>query len=235
MPTAPGFPDKTTSSDLRISATATHEPRALLRPEMKDGVYVHRGAPPGTTLAVTKAGHIIVHTFDEHVFVYSIVDLQLPTGVVSSVLEEATLASFVDSDDEDLVRGDPAAGPSSNRGPMGVRWSDDGDARAFLQRTPARSDVIDFMTGAPPPDTRTPKQVVAATADAYSAAAAPHDPDTVPLYAVYDPFGIPLQDAAEAAPAPDTVPYTRRGAAVLSSDDGGALEFMTGPDGDMFE
>jgi len=189
-----------------------------------------------------------VHTFDEHVFVYSIVDLQLPTGVVSSVLEEATLASFVDSDDEDLVRGDPAAGPSSNRGPMGVRWSDDGDAKAFLQRTSARSDVIDFMTGAPPPDTRTPKQVVAATADAYSAAAAaPHDPARVPLSEEYDPVRVPLSEeydpfgmpssaaAAAAAPAPDTVPYQLRGGAVLSSDGGGALEFMTGPDGDMFE
>lgn len=198
MPTAPGFPDKTTSSDLRISSTAMHEPRALLRPVLKDGVFVHRGAPPGTTLAVTKAGHIIVHTFDEHIFVYSIVDLQLPAGVVSSVLEEATLASFAESDDEDFVRGDPRPA---------VRWSDDTDARAFLQRTPARSEVIDFMTGAPPSDTRTPKQVVAAAADAYSAAAA------------YDPFGIRTEEyGADAAPF-----------------DGGALEFMTGPDGDMFE
>lgn len=104
VPTSPGAKEESSSVDIRVDTAAAYESRPTMRPIIADdGTFEHRGAPPGTVIAVTRDGRIRCHLFSEHVWLFKLTHLDVPMEPMQTAME-AALAD--NSDDEDLRTGD---------------------------------------------------------------------------------------------------------------------------------
>lgn len=186
---APMVESRIVSTSTLLQLTHDREVREEMRATMRykkdeDGNVVHRGAPLGTTLAVTASNHVVCHTFEHVVWVYTVEDYAFDhtdglAAAISglSIDKEATVDLVCPTEPTDDAAAAPRhrlPGGSLRTGPdIGSLWYQAADDAVGLEKKADDAVVAAVVATAIPP----PAGFGAMDEDA--AAPAPEEPGTV--------------------------------------------------------
>ena len=130
-------PINLTETLIRYNDIAESEFRPTMRPTADftpDDTEPPGGAPPGTMIARTSTGHIVCHTFDNYVSVFSVGEFD-PTPTVAETIAHVHLD---DTDDEDIEESAAAAAAAA------ATWTVNGEPVTVVPGPPS-ADVAAAM------------------------------------------------------------------------------------------
>jgi hypothetical protein len=185
---APMVESRIVSTSTLLQLTHDREVREEMRATMRykkddDGNVVHRGAPLGTTLAVTASNHVVCHTFEHVVWVYTVEDYAFDhtDGLAAAISglaisKEATVDLVCPTEPTDDAAAAPRRRPpggSLRTGPdIGSLWYQAADDAVGLEKADDAVVTAVVATAIPPP-------AGFGAMDEDAAAPAPEEPVTV--------------------------------------------------------